>query len=299
MKDLTDMRFGKLTVLRRNPSNKNGYATWVCLCDCGNECVVISSNLTTGRTQSCGCLHKERFTTTTHGYSNTPVYKLRENMISRCYNKKHRAFRYYGGRGIRVCDEWLDHPERFCEWAMSHGYGKGLQIDRIDNDGDYSPENCRFVTPKENTNNRRNTIYIQWNGERVLLTELITRTEIPYGFIRSRKELPFEEIEKLWADYIMAKNNKVIYYERPYDTSMEHDGISVDYGDYRIKYMPESEEFVIYSTWYNLRGVRTPRKAPLKLTRSNHTYRLTIDGQTEYFSNERLLKILVKHLVEV
>lgn len=128
-------------------------------CKCGNQFESVISIVKKGNTQSCGCLHSrissERLTQ--HGFSQTAIYKVWKNMRSRCYNPKHKSFKDYGGRGIKVCDEWINNPSVFVNWAISNGYKKGLQLDRINNDGNYEPNNCRFVTPKVNTRNRRNT----------------------------------------------------------------------------------------------------------------------------------------------
>ena len=120
------------------------------------------------------------------------------NMRKRCYKQYCKEYKYYGARGIKICEEWEDR-KNFEQWALSHGYDDGLQIDRIDNDGDYTPENCRFVTPKVNANNRRNPniVYfgtraaaakpILYNGEMVTIAELSRRWNIPYSTIKNRQ----------------------------------------------------------------------------------------------------------------
>lgn len=158
-KDLTGQRFGRLVVVRRAENDAHQNTRWLCRCECGMERVVLGKNLRNGSTRSCGCLHdekaRERMTKlcTTHGHSDSPLYRVRNAMIERCYRPSCRGFPRYGGRGITVCDEWRRSFAAFYEWAMSHGYAPGLQIDRIDNDGPYTPENCRFVTPRDNVLN--------------------------------------------------------------------------------------------------------------------------------------------------
>ena len=155
--DLTGMVFGKLTVLERaaNPGSK--IAKFRCLCECGKETVVRAGHLKNGHTKSCGCLSidavSNRFTT--HGKSKTPTYRSWEAMIRRCTNQKCDAYPWYGGRQITVCDEW----ERFDSFLKDMGERPvGMELDRVDNYKGYAPDNCRWVTHKENCMNRRNNV---------------------------------------------------------------------------------------------------------------------------------------------
>lgn len=159
--DLTNMTFGKLKVLSKSHKDKYGVWYWNCICSCGNECVKRGYNLRDGRVKSCGCLEEENRQmlhklNTTHHKTSTPLYKVWKGMRRRCSDTKDKRYHKYGGRGIKVCPEWQASFSTFEEWALSNGYAPTLSIDRIDNDGNYCPDNCRFVTLKEN--NRNNSI---------------------------------------------------------------------------------------------------------------------------------------------
>ena len=163
--DLRGQPFGKLTVLRENGRDKRNKVLWLCRCECGREVTVRSDNLRRGDTNSCGCYQRERVVeaNTAHGMSRTRLYSVWRDMLKRAGVYKgasEEAKRLYQDRGITVCDEWLVF-ENFRDWALLNGYKEGLQIDRRDNDEGYCPENCRWITPKENVNNRRNTIRLE------------------------------------------------------------------------------------------------------------------------------------------
>lgn len=149
--DLVGKRFGRLTVLEYAGSER-----WKCVCDCGGTALVRTNNLILGNTRSCGCYQRNVASRVSrkHGDSSMPLYKVWCSMKQRCCNPNSKAYRDYGGRGIRICDEWVDY-EPFREWAMSAGYKQGLTIDRIDNDGNYCPDNCRWVGMSVQNANKR------------------------------------------------------------------------------------------------------------------------------------------------
>lgn len=163
--DMTGRIIGLLTVIEEYGRDAHGNVLWRCRCECGNEVIVRGDSLRNESTTSCGCYQRERAAeaSTTHGMSKTRLYGVWKAMLARAgaykgasEETKHK----YQDRGIDVCNEWLVF-ENFRDWALSHGYKDDLQIDRIDNDKGYCPENCRWVSPKENANNRRNTIRLE------------------------------------------------------------------------------------------------------------------------------------------
>lgn len=165
VKDLSYQRFGRLTVTPKYEMRKS-HAYWLCRCDCGGLKFVRGSHLRSGNVTSCGCLKGN----ITHGGSNTRLYNIWIGMRNRCINHSDPQYQSYGGRGIQICNEWQSFPN-FRDWAMSNGYSRGLSIDRIDNDGGYCPENCRWATPLEQANNTRKNHLITFNGETHSLSE--------------------------------------------------------------------------------------------------------------------------------
>ena len=167
--DHTGERFGRLVVLRRGDDyvapNGAHHVMWVCRCDCGNEVTVDVCQLTGGKTLSCGCYKKDACAEahTTHGGRYDRLYHVYSNMKNRCLNEKSQDYPYYGGRGIRICDEWLNDYTSFKTWAYQNGYDENADhgkctIDRIDVDGNYEPSNCRWVDMATQSKNRRNVI---------------------------------------------------------------------------------------------------------------------------------------------
>ena len=173
--DLVGKIFGYLSVIAFSHTYK-GHAYWLCVCECGGHTVVRGSHLKTGNVASCGC----RKGHITHGESGSRLYAIWNNMRERCRNPKTREYHRYGGRGIKVCDEWLNDFQAFYDWAIANGYDDTAPrgqctIDRIDNDGNYCPENCRWTTAKVQANNTRRTRFIEFNGEKHSVTEWARR----------------------------------------------------------------------------------------------------------------------------
>lgn len=176
-RDLTGLKFERLTVIERvadhvEPSGRR-VAMWKCVCDCGSVVTVNGKHLKKGDTKSCGCLQREHPNGTTHGLRKTPLYSVWAGMKSRCAckNETSVSFKNYYSRGIKVCKEWQDDFKAFYDWAMANGYRKGLTLDRINNDGNYEPNNCRWTTRKEQQNNRRVNRLITYKGRTQTLTQ--------------------------------------------------------------------------------------------------------------------------------
>ena len=183
--ELTGKRFGRLKVLGRSHQNKKHKWYWLCICDCGREVAVVGVDLKSGHTQSCGCLQRER--TTKHGLRKTSLYSTWSDMNSRCYNPKVPEFHNYGGRGIRVCNEWKQSATAFLNWALTKGYKKGLTIERKDNDGNYEPNNCKFATWAQQARNKRNTVRITMFGQVYCRIELCKMLNVNMEMVRGRQ----------------------------------------------------------------------------------------------------------------
>lgn len=206
-------KFGMLTVIEEAPSLRlpSGQVNraFKCICDCGNIKVVRLAHLIRNKIKSCGCLSG-----TNHGECKTHLYGIWRGMKNRCYGNKTVQPHLYKDKGITVCSEWMKYLG-LKEWAMKNGYKEGLQIDRIDNSKGYCPENCRFVTPKENTNNRGVTFYVNYYGRKVSFAMLLAEQgkDFHYNSIRSRIKRGWDETTAIdtpirQGNYYVAQNNK-------------------------------------------------------------------------------------------
>ena len=211
MKDLSGQRFGRLVVIEKTEERNRGSVVWRCLCDCGKECLISSASLKKGR-NSCGCLRKEILSRKikeqkprlTHGMKHTKDYYRWSSMKDRCHNPNCKGFKDYGGRGIKVCDEWYQDFQSYYDYVskLPHYGEEGYSLDRIDNDGNYEPGNVRWATRRNQNLNRRDSIRYEIKGQKLNVIELSELLNIPTStlYCRRQKHKPIlknEEKEKL------------------------------------------------------------------------------------------------------
>lgn len=188
-------RFGRLTVIGFQHKEKPATGwNWVCKCDCEEMKVINPGDIKSGRVRSCGCLLRDttrnRMTRYRHKKKDYPrLYGIFHGIKKRCYNKNEPRYKDYGGRGIKMCDEWLksaDGFDRFVDWALANGYTDEMSIDRVDVDGDYSPDNCRWFTLQQQSLNKRQTRWVDYKGEHIQLMTLCKRLGVSYDTVHNR-----------------------------------------------------------------------------------------------------------------
>lgn len=212
IKDIRNQRFGRLVALYpTGEANNNGAFIWHCICDCGNYIDVAGVYLRNGNTKSCGC--GQVYYHQIHGMSNTPEFAAWRAMIDRCYNKKNKHYKNYGGRGIKVCDRWLESFESFFE-DMGPRPSSKHSIDRIDVNGNYCPENCRWATIKEQTINKRtNRFLYDDQGNKFTHSQIAYQFEVGRYVVARlvKKNLSYNEIiSKLETRYGKKKEVKCL-----------------------------------------------------------------------------------------
>lgn len=182
--DLIGKRYGKLTVVSRSENNHKGNTMWLCKCDCGKEKIALGYDLTHGRTVSCGCNNVGKIAPTRKDLTGMRFGTLTVESISE--EKSIRG--NLSWNCVCVCDEWLQPGgfERFREWAFENGYNDNLSLDRIDNDGSYSPDNCRWITMKEQQNNRSDNVFLEYNGEIKTMKQWSECLGMKYSLLKSR-----------------------------------------------------------------------------------------------------------------
>lgn len=179
--------YGRWTVVKEVDRDKHKRRMILCRCECGNEKVVPLTNLRYGESGSCGCKKIEIFVkhNTKHGDSRTKLYKVWTSIKQRCLNQRCSAFDWYGGRGINICDEWIDY-DNFREWAMGSGYKYGLTIERKDVNGHYEPNNCEWIPQSKQSINTRSNRIIEFSGESKSMKEWADETGIKYDTLEGR-----------------------------------------------------------------------------------------------------------------
>jgi len=188
LRDLTGQTFGRLTVLTRGENSPAGQARWNCVCACGTVVPNRASiHLLSGHTKSCGCLNAEMAAarSTTHGMSGTKEHGTWKKILSRCYNKRDPKYKDYGGRGISVCDRWRESFESFFS-DMGYAPSQLHSIDRVKNEGNYEPTNCRWATEVEQANNKRNNLHLEYRGTTKTLAQWCDTLKLVYSKVQLR-----------------------------------------------------------------------------------------------------------------
>lgn len=196
--DLTGKKYNMLTVIEREGTGNGGDVRWLCVCDCGKQTVVLANNLKRGEVKSCGCL-KKISPSTTHNKSKTRLYTIWINIKTRCKNEKNKFYPQYGGRGIKICNEWDLDFMKFHDWAMANGYEEHLTIDRIDVNGNYEPSNCRWITLKEQENNKTKHAMITYCGKTQNISQWSDELGIPYKTLWTRLKVRKWSVERAFS----------------------------------------------------------------------------------------------------
>ena len=195
-KNYIGLRYGKLVIVKEIGVRRKYNRVFECICDCGKTTTVCQSYLSKDMMCGCGCLKKKP---KKHGLSYHPLYKVWNDIKMRCYNKNRASYKNYGGRGVKMCDEWRNNPEAFVKWGIKNGWKPGFEIDK-DMLGDnklYSPENCVFLTPKMNSKYKRNTKYVLYDNKKMTLVDLSELLDIKYSFLYYHLFIQKKDINEL------------------------------------------------------------------------------------------------------
>lgn len=202
--DLTGMKFNRLTAVSYVGQGSSG-AKWLFKCDCGKEIITSSYPVRKGKTKSCGCWNEEnkhnRYRI--HGLTGTKIQSAWSHMKQRCFNPNCKEYEHYGGRGITVCDEWKNSVAEFAKWAYENGYEKNLTLDRIDNNGNYEPNNCRWVSMEVQENNKRNNRYYDIDSGSYTLSQIAKMYSVSRGSLYywiHRKGMKMQDAIKMLVD---------------------------------------------------------------------------------------------------
>lgn len=206
--DISNQRFGMLTAKHIDRSRNSDHTYWICECDCGNIKSIQRNALISGKTISCGCYSK-KINSTLNGLSikYKRIYQIYSGMLARCFNPKCISYKYYGAKGRTVCNEWKNSFETFLNWSLNNGYADNLTIDRINNEGNYEPDNCRWVDMRTQQNNKshgQGVVMITNNGETHHLAEWARIKNIPYQVVKDRRKLAKQRGITLSFDELFA-----------------------------------------------------------------------------------------------
>lgn len=207
--DLTGQKFGRLLVLKKKKKRQSLHIVWLCKCKCGTKVSVLGYSLKNGKTKSCGCYNLEMVRT--HMMSGTYLYKIWIDIKDRCNNKNNTSYKNYGSRGIKICKEWNKDFMKFREWCLNNGFDKSLELDRRNNDKGYSPDNCRWITKKQNNRNKRTNVFIIYKGKRRTLIEVSELTGINYRTLVGRYGKGFRGKNLIFISQIMKLKKRVKY----------------------------------------------------------------------------------------
>jgi hypothetical protein len=189
--DITGQKFGRLTALCRIGKTKGRISIWECQCECGQKHNAIISQLRNGTVKSCGCLQR-----VDHPVAKERLFNIWQGMRQRCNNPNANFYEYYGAKGVKICQEWNEY-KAFKQWAVENGYDEGLSIDRIDVDGGYNPNNCRWISLREQQSNKSNNVFVLYQDEDITLAELSRRTGLSLPMLHRRYHAGYTG-EKLW-----------------------------------------------------------------------------------------------------
>jgi len=196
--NIIGLRFGRLLVTGATEIDRRGRKQWECLCDCGTVCLVIHTNLITGKTKSCGCINTERITK--HGHSHSRIYRIWIGIRARCFNPNNESYYRYGGRGIKVCDRWLNFELFYKD--VSPSYKPDLSLDRFpDNNGDYEPNNFRWANRSQQARNMRSNRFLTINGDKKTVVEWCEIYNVS-------KKCIYVRLKRGWSDFesVFGKN---------------------------------------------------------------------------------------------
>lgn len=204
-KDISGLKFARLTAIKNTTQGK--HPRWEFKCDCGNSKIILKEHVVAGRTKSCGCLLKEVMSgrNTTHGMTKTKCFTTWQRIKDRCDNVNNQDYHLYGGRGITYCNSWKEFKNFFNDMGNPPN---SLSIDRIDVNGNYEPSNCRWATPTEQANNKRNNVFIEFNGERKTMAEWERILGLKTGTIHMRLKKGCDTEDALRIKYTRKRGGR-------------------------------------------------------------------------------------------